>query len=239
MLLDVVLVGRVFKAADVHLRTDTIDLCHTVGFPFLDPVDQTLHFLVVVPVGLQVVVVDEEFDDFRTILTGQTTGLTNIFEVAHIVLPVESIAAYVPCSIGISAGAVGLRVLQQIVAAAVVAATADSLVHQVPSLHLAAAGVHHALDPLVHSPDEGIETLLSCQGDSAGHIDVGHILGNSWCCWVALVNLNLERTDIGAFEVAVLDLLNAANLQADVIEIVLVGIGKLVKIESNALSRCA
>ena len=78
--------------------------------------------------------------------------------------------------------------------------------------------------------------LLSSQGDGARHVNVGDILSDGWRHWVATVGLDLKRADIGFFEVAVLDLLNAANLQANIVEVVLVSVGKLAEVESNALS---
>ena len=88
----------VFIIRDVHLRADTINLGHTIILPFLNPVDETLHFLVVIPVRLQIVVVDEEFDILGAILTGQATSLTHIVQIAHVVLPEEILAADIPCT---------------------------------------------------------------------------------------------------------------------------------------------
>jgi hypothetical protein len=86
-------------------------MSHTVGFPLFDPIDERPEFLagcnailcIQIPCSLQIVVVDEEFDVFWTIFASQTAGLTHIFEVAHIVLPIEGIATYVPCSVRVIA----------------------------------------------------------------------------------------------------------------------------------------
>ena len=171
----------------MHLGADAVNLGHSVSFPFLNPVDQALHLLVVIPIGLQVVVVDEQHDILGTILAGQSAGLAHILQVAHVVLPVEGIAAHIPCGIRIAIGVIALRVLQDIVSRAIVTITTDSLVHQIPSLHLAAAGFHHALNPLVHCIDEGVVTLLCGLGNSmslialkldALDIDIANVVRN-------------------------------------------------------------
>ena len=77
------------------------------------------------------------------------------------VLPVEGVATYVPCT-----ALIALRVLQLVVALTIVTTTRDSFVDEIPSLHLSFAGFHHALDPLVHGIDEGIVALLLCLGNS-------------------------------------------------------------------------
>ena len=151
-----VLRAAILIIRDVHLRADTVNLGNAICLPLLYPVDERLQLLVLIPVRLKVIVVDEEHNIFRTILTGKATSLTNIFEVAHEILPVESITAYIPSSIGI----ISFRVLQCVVALTVITATGDSLVDEIPCLDLAFTGSHHTLDPLVHSIDEGVVTLL-------------------------------------------------------------------------------
>ena len=46
-----------------------------------------------------------------------------------------------------------------------ISTTRDGLVDEVPSFHLALCGLHHALAPLVHSPNKGIFLLLRCERD--------------------------------------------------------------------------
>ena len=106
MALDAILVGCVFKAADVHLCADAVDVGCAVSLPLLDPVDERLQLLIVIPVGLKVVVVDEKHDVLRAVFASQPTGLTHVFQVAHVVLPVERTASHVPC-----ATVIALRVL--------------------------------------------------------------------------------------------------------------------------------
>ncbi len=53
----------------MHLGTDTVDLCLTVRLPDPDPLDKTLELLVVIPVRLEVVIIDEELE-CRRISTG-------------------------------------------------------------------------------------------------------------------------------------------------------------------------
>ena len=65
----------------MHLGTYTVDLGHAISLPFLDPVDKRFQFFIVIPVRLQIVVVDEEFDSLRTIFTGQATSLTHVVQV--------------------------------------------------------------------------------------------------------------------------------------------------------------
>ena len=60
--------------------------------------------------------------------------------------------------------------LEGVVARAVVTATADGLVDEVEGLDLAAAGLHHALDPLVHGIDEGVVHLFLGLGDGLLHV---------------------------------------------------------------------
>ena len=88
----------IFIATDMHLRTDTVDFGYTVSLPFLDPVDKTLHLLIIVPIGLQIVVVDEECQILRTILAGEATSLTDVVEIAQMILPIECIATNIPCA---------------------------------------------------------------------------------------------------------------------------------------------
>ena len=96
MFLDVIQVSVVLKATDVHLCAYTVNLGNTVGFPFLYPVDERLQFLVVIPVRLSVIVVDEEDNILGAIFACQTTCLTDVLQVAHVILPIESISADIP-----------------------------------------------------------------------------------------------------------------------------------------------
>ena len=157
-------------AADVHLRADTINLGYAIGLPLLNPVDETLHLLVVIPIRLQVVVVDKELHILRAIRTSQATSLTYVFQVAHVVLPIEIITTYIPCSIGITTWVVSCRVLQQIVTLTVVTATRDCLVHKVPSLYLTVAGFHHTLNPLVHCIHQCVVHLFLGQRNSSSFV---------------------------------------------------------------------
>ena len=50
MLLNAILVVSILKAADVHLCAYTVDLGHSVGLPFLNPVYQALYLLIIVPI---------------------------------------------------------------------------------------------------------------------------------------------------------------------------------------------
>ena len=160
VLLDVVEYLVALEAADVHLCADAVDVGHAVGLPLIDPADQALHLLVVVPVGLQVVVVDEELHVLWAVLACQPAGLTHVFEVAHVVLPVEGVAADVP-----RAAVVAIGVLQQVVAVAVVTVAGDGLVNEVPGLDLTVTGFHHTLDPEVHGVDKCVVALLLRLGD--------------------------------------------------------------------------
>ena len=163
----------VLVIGDMHLSADTVDLGHTVGLPFLNPVHHRPYLLAGtdtvlgrdVPDSFEVIVVDEELHILGTVLAGQATSLTDVVEVAQVVLPVEIVAAYVPCGIGITAGVVGCGVLQRVVALTVIATAGDRLVHEIPAFHLTVAGFHHTLDPLVHSVNECIVHLILCSGN--------------------------------------------------------------------------
>ena len=69
--------------------------------------------------------------------------------------------------------------LQLIVAFAIITVAGESLIDEIPCLYLTVAGFHHALNPKVHSIDEGIVTLLCC-------------LGNGTTC----ITLKLDALDI-------------------------------------------
>ena len=133
-------------AREVHLRAYTVNLSNSVSLPFLYPVDERPELLVVIPEAFEVVVVDKELNVLGTILACKTHCLTHIFEVAHIVLPVEGVAAHIPGAIRV----IAFGVLQGVVAFTVVAAARDGLVHHIPCLHLAVTCLHHAFYPLVH-----------------------------------------------------------------------------------------
>ncbi len=82
----------------VHLCTDTVNLCHTVRFPLLYPVYQALGFMIVIPSGFQIVIVDEKFERFNTtvfsiIFTGGSYNNTNIIFTTQVILPVEIIGS--------------------------------------------------------------------------------------------------------------------------------------------------
>ena len=166
----------------MHLGAYAVDMGNIVGFPFLYPIDERPEFLaggnavfgLKVPGAFKIVVVDEEFDALGTIMASQSAGLSHIVEVAHKVLPIEGIATDIPCT-----ALIAVRVLQGVVALTVVAIASDSLVDEVPCHDFAFAGFHHALDPLVHSSDEGIVLLF-------------HRLGNG----ILLIPFNLDVLDI-------------------------------------------
>ena len=116
----------VFKIRDVHLCADTINLGHTIILPFLNPVDHRPDFLTGIntiflchiPCPLKIIIVDEELDILRTILTGQATSLTHIVQIAHVVLPVEIRTTNIPrTTITL------LSILQDIVTLTVIATT--------------------------------------------------------------------------------------------------------------------
>ena len=132
----------------MHLRADTVNLGYAVCLPLFNPLDERLDLLVVIPVGLQVVVVNEQFNILWTILASQSVNFANVINVAQEVLPEEIRTTDIPCTPLISIG-----VLQRVVVLAVVTIASNSLIHHIPGFHLAVAGFHHALDPLLHRSD--------------------------------------------------------------------------------------
>ena len=76
-------------AGDMHLTTNAIHFCHAVGLPTLNPLDERFEFAIVVPITLQIIVVNEQSQILRTILSCQTDSLSGILQVAHIILPEE------------------------------------------------------------------------------------------------------------------------------------------------------
>ena len=88
----------VHAARQVHLCAYAVNLRHAVSFPFLYPVDERSELFVVVPETFEIIVVDEQLDVVGTVFAGKAACLAHIFEVAHIVLPVEGIATHVPCA---------------------------------------------------------------------------------------------------------------------------------------------
>ena len=83
-------------ATHVHLCTDTVNLRHPISFPLFNPVYQTLNFLIIVPVRLQIIVIDKEFQRSSTavfciILAGSSYHNTSVVFVTQVVLPVEVI----------------------------------------------------------------------------------------------------------------------------------------------------
>ena len=183
MLLCTLLKICIIIVAYVHLSADTVNLGNTIGLPLLNPTYERLHLSIIVPIRLEVVVVDEKLDVLGTILAGQTTCLAHIVEIAHIVLPEESITAHIPCSIGITIGIISIGVLQDVVALAIVATAGNSFVDEIPAFHFSVASFHHALDPLIHRINQCIVHLLFCLRNHLGwitfeldglNIDVAH-----------------------------------------------------------------
>ena len=92
---------RISIARDMHLRCDTINLGHAISLPILDPLNQTLQLAIVVPIALQVIIIDEEFQFLRvTIMGGKTLAScsyssANIINVTQIILPVEIVLCIV------------------------------------------------------------------------------------------------------------------------------------------------
>ena len=88
-------------ARDMHLRCDTINLGNTISLPILDPLNQTLQLGIVVPIAIQVIIIDEEFQFLRvTIMGGKTLAScsyssANIINVTQVILPVEIVLCIV------------------------------------------------------------------------------------------------------------------------------------------------
>ena len=90
LFISLLLVG-IHAAGYVHLTTDTINLGHAVSLPTLNPSNQTLGLVVLIPSSLKVIVVDEELHILWTILASQLNGSTNIVDIAQIILPEEAL----------------------------------------------------------------------------------------------------------------------------------------------------
>ncbi len=135
----------------MHLAANTVNLRRAVSLPALNPLDEALQLAVLVPVALQVVVVDEELDALGTVLASQAYSCAHVVEVAQIVLPEEVVDI------------VGRSVLQGIDALAVRLTAGDGLVDHIPRHDFALAGLHHAADPLLHGPGQGVLLLLGSQ----------------------------------------------------------------------------
>ena len=148
----------------MHLSTDTIDLSNAILLPTLDPIDERLNLVVVVPVAFEVIVVDEEleltivatllFERLSIVLASKTNSLTDILEVAHAILPEEVV------------GIVGTSMLESI-ETTVITITCDCLVDNIPSLDMTLTCFHHSCNPLIHCPDESIVFLFWSQRNSA------------------------------------------------------------------------
>ena len=125
---------------NVHLGAYTINLGNSISLPFLNPINKRPNLLTgtdtifgnYIPSTLKVVVIDEQLHILWTIFTSQAACLTDIIQVAHIILPIEGITSDIP-----STTIVTLRVLQCIVTLTIIATTRDSFVDEVPSLYLA------------------------------------------------------------------------------------------------------
>ena len=147
-------------ATHVHLCTNTVNLRHTVSFPLFNPMYQTLNLLIVIPVRLQIIVVDKEFQRINTtilgiILTGSSHNNAHIVFVTQVVLPVEVILSIFCRDI--------FGRLQSIESFTVITTSRNSFVHYIPSGHITASSFHHTFYPVVHGPCKGIFLLFGSQ----------------------------------------------------------------------------
>ena len=78
--------------------------------------------------------------------------------------------------------------------------------------------------------------LLGCEWDAGGEVDEAQALAYLWAFDFASVGLDHEGGYVGGFEVSVLYSLNAVDLEADVVEVVVVGVGEFAEVEGYALA---
>ena len=123
---------------------------------------QALGFLIVIPSGFQIVIVDEKFERFNTtvfciIFTGGSYNNTNIIFTTQVILPVEIIGSV----------STGIRCrLQDIETFTVVATTWNSFVHYIPSSHVTTSSFHHSFNPIVHCPSKRFFFLFGSKRNS-------------------------------------------------------------------------
>ena len=159
--------------------------------------------------------------------------MTHVFKGSHIVLPEEIGSTDIPCGIRIS---VGVITLQHVVAFAVITATRDSLIDEIPTLYLAATGFHHTLNPFIHCINKNIVTFLWCQRYRAWEIDICNTIANSRFDNAATIFFDPERTNISTLEVAIIDFLYTINLQTDVVKVIVILVSQFTEIKSYALT---
>ena len=82
--------------------------------------------------------------------------------------------------------------LQGVVTLTVIAAARDSLIHDIPSLNLAATGLHHPLNPLAHGIYQCVMTLLLSKRNGGWHIYISQVLADGRSLHAATVCLNLK-----------------------------------------------
>ena len=168
----------------MHLTANTINLGNAVLLPLADPMNQTLEFLVVS--SFEVIIIDEELQLLRIstsiskALASCSYSSANILKVTQVILPVEIILGI----IGRNCTTCGRLELVETIA--ILICTRDSLVYNIPSLHLALGSFHHAVNPLLQNRSKYFLLFLISQRFSIGFFDLTNLnrmyIQSSICC---------------------------------------------------------
>ena len=161
---------RVGRERHMHLTSDAIYPRFAVFLPFFNPMNQAFELLVVVPIRLKVIVVDEEFQLSGIAIvgskapTGSSNGRPNIVDIAQIVLPIEIVLGV------IGRHSAALSRLKVVPSVAILVFSGDRFIDNVPCRHVTVDSFHHFVNPCAHGCRQNGLFLVVSKRNSVGFL---------------------------------------------------------------------